>query len=212
MEEGRALVSVNLETYRTARGWSQTDLAVAAGVEKSTVSRIESGKRPNPRGSTLVKLATALDLKSTDLTGETSSMPSSIVYQGVTQVPVIRYLHASASPSWRDTGERIAIPETLAGMAKTLLAGVVTGDCMAPEVESGDWVIWDSAKRNPQDGDMVVVSHDGDVLVKRAYRDEKGAFLLVSNDGQRIRPNGAVLEGVAVSIIKKPKRRPLQAG
>ena len=104
-------MSVNLVTFRKARGWSQTDLAHAAGVEKSTVSRIESGARPNPRGGTLIKLAAALDVKSTDLTGETASMPSSIAYQGVTHVPVLRYLHASTAPSWRDTGERLPLPQ-----------------------------------------------------------------------------------------------------
>lgn len=51
---------VRLERLR--RRWSQQKLADKAGVTKTTISVIESGKRPNPSGKTLAGIADALDL------------------------------------------------------------------------------------------------------------------------------------------------------
>lgn len=83
---------------------------------------------------------------------------------------------------------------------------------MSPEVEPGDLVVWDSSRRAPQDGEMVVVSHEGELLVKRAYRDSAGQYLLAANNGQVMIPTSAMLEGVVVTINKLPRRRPLQLG
>lgn len=139
-------------------------------------------------------------------------MPQTTIFQGVAQVPLVRYVHGSFSPPYRDTGERVVIAESLAENRRSLLAGIVTGDCMAPEVEPGDIVVWDSARRDANDGEMVVVSHEGNVLVKRVYRDSVGLILLAANDGSIMMPNGAQLEGIVISIIKKPRRRPLHLG
>jgi transcriptional regulator with XRE-family HTH domain len=42
------MTSTELSAWRTARAWSVRDLAARLGVEPSTVSRWESGKRPVP--------------------------------------------------------------------------------------------------------------------------------------------------------------------
>ena len=59
-----------LREIRLRRGLSQADLSAVTGVAEFTISEIESGKRANPRPSTLRKLAQALGVEVADLYGE----------------------------------------------------------------------------------------------------------------------------------------------
>jgi transcriptional regulator with XRE-family HTH domain len=56
--------------FRTTHGWTQFDLAVAAGVQPSTVCRIETGAQ-SPTLVTAEKLARALQVKLEALIGRT---------------------------------------------------------------------------------------------------------------------------------------------
>jgi len=56
-----------LREIRLRRGFSQADLSAVTGVAEFTISQIESGKRANPRPSTLRKLAQALEVEVADL-------------------------------------------------------------------------------------------------------------------------------------------------
>lgn len=51
-----------LQSLREAAGLSQQDLAVRADLSMSLVSKMEQGKKADPRLSTLLALAGALDL------------------------------------------------------------------------------------------------------------------------------------------------------
>jgi putative transcriptional regulator len=53
---------VALKEWRRLRALSQEELARAAGIQRSTIVDIESGKR-SPRPSTLRRLAKALNIK-----------------------------------------------------------------------------------------------------------------------------------------------------
>jgi transcriptional regulator with XRE-family HTH domain len=59
-----------LRNIRLRRGLSQADLSAVTGVAEYTISEIEAGKRPNPRPSTLRKLAQGLDVEVAALYGE----------------------------------------------------------------------------------------------------------------------------------------------
>jgi len=62
-----------LREIRLRRGLSQADLSAMTGVAEFTISEIESGKRANPRPSTLRRLAQGLGVEVTDLYGELDS-------------------------------------------------------------------------------------------------------------------------------------------
>src|SRR5215211_6034165 len=62
-----------LREIRLRRGLSQADLSAMTGVADFTISEIESGKRANPRPSTLRKLAEGLGVEVTDLYGHADS-------------------------------------------------------------------------------------------------------------------------------------------
>jgi transcriptional regulator with XRE-family HTH domain len=56
----------NLKSIRTKRGMSQADLAFRAQLDQTAISRLELGLR-EPRLSTVVALANALDVRSAEL-------------------------------------------------------------------------------------------------------------------------------------------------
>lgn len=60
------MLGKRLEQLRTARGWTQAQLAERAGLTDSAISMIENDLRW-PRQDTLRKLATALECSVTDL-------------------------------------------------------------------------------------------------------------------------------------------------
>ena len=49
-----------LNTWRNRRGWTQEDLAKAAGVSRSTIKAIEAGKRRRVHPRNRVRIAQAL--------------------------------------------------------------------------------------------------------------------------------------------------------
>ena len=60
----RAAIVLPIVEARRARGWSQRELASRAGVQQPVLARLERGDT-DPRASTLLKLARALDLQLT---------------------------------------------------------------------------------------------------------------------------------------------------
>jgi transcriptional regulator with XRE-family HTH domain len=58
---------VKLREARLDRGLSQEDLHRMTGVSRDTISRMETGDRPNPHPKTLRKLAGALGVSVADI-------------------------------------------------------------------------------------------------------------------------------------------------
>jgi len=56
-----------LRTLREALGWTQGELSYHSGIQRSTISKIETGARPNIRTTTLSALAGALGVATDDL-------------------------------------------------------------------------------------------------------------------------------------------------
>ncbi|MFC4906168.1 helix-turn-helix domain-containing protein [Actinomadura gamaensis] len=62
-------IGTNLKRIRRERAMSQEGLAERAGLSRDTVAKLEQGRRQGERTTTLMKLATALDVDLTELTG-----------------------------------------------------------------------------------------------------------------------------------------------
>jgi transcriptional regulator with XRE-family HTH domain len=58
-----------IKSLRESAGLSQSELAGSAGVTKSAVGMIETGKRPYPQADTLARIARALGTTSEKLLG-----------------------------------------------------------------------------------------------------------------------------------------------
>ena len=56
------MLAENIKKYRAKRGLSQEDLARAAGITHSALSKIEAGYSQDPRVMTVRKIAIALEV------------------------------------------------------------------------------------------------------------------------------------------------------
>lgn len=65
------ILGERLRKAREERGWSIRKLEAKSGVSNSAINLIESGRRPNPRLSTVQRLAAALDVSVAYLSGQT---------------------------------------------------------------------------------------------------------------------------------------------
>lgn len=197
-----------IRSLRQRRGWSLSQLALRAEVDRSYLSKLERDTYGNPGHDTLRRIGSALGVRVEDLTGESAPSPQLVVYSGVVWVPFVeRTVHAGAE-TWREASGRTPLSEQVAKGHRRLFAAKVSGSCMEPFIVAGATVIWDPDRRDPADGEMVVVSHEGTLIVKWAYKHPGGGYVLRSNDGQELRPNGAILEGVVVKIENDPVRGP----
>lgn len=66
LEEAKAILASNVAVLRHERGWTQKELALAAGTRQPRIAEIENGAA-NPQYDTLVRIATALDVEVCDL-------------------------------------------------------------------------------------------------------------------------------------------------
>ena len=67
-EEFARAVGDRIRQFREAQGWSQEDLAVKVGADRSSICRYENG-RVIPNNFHLVRLAEALDVSTDELLG-----------------------------------------------------------------------------------------------------------------------------------------------
>lgn len=61
-------IAFNVKHYREKQGWSQTELASIAGLDRKTVNRIENGHY-TPTIDTLIKLGSAFGVTTNKLLG-----------------------------------------------------------------------------------------------------------------------------------------------
>jgi transcriptional regulator with XRE-family HTH domain len=202
-----------ITALRLRRGWSQNQLAERAGIDKGHLSKIVRGTYPNPGRTTLLKLSAALGESIEMITGDhpfPMVRPTTVI-ESVVVIPVstIR-VHADGQPEYDDTPETVStLAKNALTRASNLRAAVVTGTCMHPDVNPGDVVIFDPGALTPVDGQMVVVlTADGDTLIKWFRRDELGRPYLRARDGTMLRPNGAKIIGTVVDISRRPIRDP----
>lgn len=205
-------VGVNLGERITAlrkrRGWSQNQLAERAKMDRSHLSKLIRGQYDNPGAGTLGKIAEALGVPLSEITGE-RPMPRrrADIFEGVAMVPLMRVrVQASGEPTWDDTRESVPVSLNVAAGRPNIRAAIVTGACMTESAPGGSRVVFDP-DASPQDRQMVVVTtDDGETLVKWYRVDPLGRPFLRADDGTEIRPNGAKIEGVVLAVVRQDLR------
>lgn len=194
---------LKVERRRLEMGFStQGALAEAAGVNQSTVSRMERGVGVQPDSAEAVARALGVDLR--DLAENADDDPDLVdvwTYSGATLSGGQPFAIGQHAGSYR-----VSSPEER-GHNFQLFS--VSGECMAPRIEGGDKVVVDTTRANDwREGDTVAVRHEGALLVKRIEgRPSYPATqpILVANDGTRLIPDADTrVLGVVVEIRKKP--------
>lgn len=210
MLKGEPSVATLVRTLRESRGWSQGQLASRAGVEHSTVWRIEARKIASPGVDIMRKLSAALGVDLGEITGDRPLPRRRVeIVSGVAHVPLMRVrAQAAAAPVWDDTRESVPVPLDVAAGRPNIRAAIVSGDCMEAYAPPGERIVFDP-DMTPQDRDMVVVTtEDGSTLVKWFRIDPLGRAYLRAADGTEMRPNGAKVEGVVLWVARKAPRDP----
>lgn len=170
-----------VRSARERRGWSQVQLAERAGMNSSTLSRIESGATPNPGKETLRQIADALNVSLEQLAGNHPTplpvpLAGRISRTENLDLPVYRS-HAGrlilADPTpldhWRIRANRIYTVE-------------VIGDCLfGLNISEGDRLMVDRWKR----------THDGMVELEMSDGQFRDALV-----------HDLDVQGVVVNVIK----------
>lgn len=176
---GKLTFGENLREARQARGWTQQQLADAAGTSKGYISQLESGARPTPPGTKLQDLATALDVPVSQLMRDDSESASRTV-------PLVGYVGAGALAHYYATGSGdLDWVEAPKSAKDSTVAVEVRGDSLGPAFQS--WLVFYDDVRSPITPDLngalcVVGLPDDRILVKIIKpAGTPGIYHLISN-------------------------------
>jgi len=169
--------SQTIKEKREEKGWTQTDLAIRAGISQGSISRIENGDQTNLTEETKRKLLNTLDLHSLAIEAPTTFNKP---------IPVISWVHAGlfaeAVDSWPVGVSGIADPVySYEKVSDHAFALIVEGDSMLPRFMPGDRAIVDPALKC-DNGCACVVWVNGEVSLKLFYDRENEVILRPMND------------------------------
>ena len=185
-------IGERVRRLREAKGIARKDLAADAGMSYTGLSDLESGKA---RSTTkLHRLAALLDIRvaylengkgSPDLDDHDADWPEVMGYK----------VHASLGDG--ATPDEYAETHKLKFRAESLRKkrlrpdklGVVygRGDSMAPTIENGDAILFDTADTTPRDGQLYVISYDGELFAKRLMELD-GMWFAASDNREKHKP------------------------
>ena len=201
------MVGERLRLARRRAGMRQGDLAAALGdrYDHSVISKVERNLSALLDDG-LAKAAQALDVSTDYLLGLTDdSTPAAQLVQpgsreeapkviefpgGHGRAVAVRELQAAAG------GGALDLDETVTGFVyfrtswlrkhglnpdRCSVIGVV-GDSMEPTLRGGSAILLDQDRREPREGRVFVVQTSDGLVVKRAARDESGAWMLASDN------------------------------
>lgn len=164
---------------RLALGLTMKEVADKVGVSEATISRWESGEIANMRRGAIFSLAQALNISPNKIMGwdetpEPAALPSA----------PYRYVPASVAAGSLTTIEGltdlpfVTVPDCMLGRYarnKNILLMPVNGESMNNVIRNGAIiaVLTKTELQQIKDGDIVVVSNNGDYTVKRFFNDKE---------------------------------------
>lgn len=187
-------VGKRIKEARQRLGWSQEQLARAAGTKQANVHRIESSEVTHSRYLPAIMKALGLSESAPQLQPQL--------------VPIVGYVGAAAEVFAIDDHEKgggLDFVDVPAGvMSMSSVAVIVRGDSMLPVYRSGDTVFYDRQYKGNLDhlvGKTCVIKLlDGRTLIKDLYRTD-GTYTLISHNAPPIM--GAIEWAAPVAWIKK---------
>lgn len=168
-------MGLKIREARERRGWSQEDLAKAAGTKQQNIDRIESGEVKHSRYLSAVLRALGMDEE--DRLG---------------LVPLVGMVGAGAEVFSIDDhakGGGLEEVERPHGSTRSTVAVKVRGDSMRPAYKDGDLLYYDRQANGDLShligADCVVKLVDGRCFVKE-LRQTKGNYWLYSHNGDHL--------------------------
>ncbi len=209
-DEQHARLVANLERLMTAGRWNQAALAKEAGLSHTAVRDIFLGKSKSPRGITLAKLASVLNVD----TAEFYLSPEEAESAG--QVPALKsdvdLRHLQSAPKSTMSPETAPVYSSAQGgrgdltiyftdiieyrakpprhrRSPKLWGFYVVGDSMFPRIESGNFVWVDPDKKPNPNEEAVFVQKDkalddAPILVKRVVKSTPKMWIVMQFNPQ----------------------------
>lgn len=182
-----AKFSERLRQLRTAKGWTQSELAARVNVGSQAVSQYERGVR-RPDQDTLLALCDVFNVSADYLLGKDSVFPRLV---GLDEMKTLDTPHripvygrvAAGDPMTmvEDITDYEEITEEMLRNGSEYFALTIHGSSMAPRMQEGDVVI---VRRQPdvENGELAVVAVNGDdATCKRIRKTEDGLTLVPLN-------------------------------
>ena len=211
-------VAKMIKEQREGLGITMSQLSEKSGVCLSHIARVEKGER-FPSALVLRRLAKPLHLSEGQLLATAEYLTNPIGAFNISDLrprspqEVLAELQAIQPVAIPIYDQEVLAKEGMEGMeaiefaywaprraADRNIRGLrVNGECLAPRIEDGDIVFFDT-DIEPEDGNIVVVQMDNQLLVKR-YRKLKERTLLEDNHGL-VEENEAMIRGVVLAVEK----------
>lgn len=173
------IIAENLKRLLKERNKKATDMAKATGISTGIISGYMNAKNV-PRMGKIQQMADYLGVNTTDITNEYNPQFNIIPSNEITTVPIIGTI-ACGTPLFSEENV-IGEMEVLAKDVKggDYFALIAKGDSMKPRIENGDEVL---IRKQPvaENGDIVAVSIDGEITLKRFKQTPSGIVLIPEN-------------------------------
>ena len=137
------MISKRLQELAHDRGWTMQQVATMANLPLETVRNIYYGKTPDPKISTVMKLAKVFNLSVNCFMGECSQSPAERVLMqhyracgthGKSVIELVAKYEASAVKSDREAPDKHTIPCLVPN--SSICAGIVYDTCETKEIET----------------------------------------------------------------------------
>lgn len=207
--------SEKIKQFREAKGLTHEQFANAVGVSRGAVQQWERGitaptRKNQPAvaaymGITIAELmaetaTVALTAPSAYVSASGGRVPELIDIEGNPDYPAIRRVNIKAQAGVTGYSveymeeERLPIffrrdwYESRGYRPERMIAVRVAGDSMLPSLHDGDLIVVNTERKEPKQGITFLVSHEGEVVVKRLVRDVGIWWLTSDNQDQRRYP------------------------
>jgi phage repressor protein C with HTH and peptisase S24 domain len=183
-------------------GMNQSELARRIGVTRGAVSFWLTGATTNLVGDNLLKAAKALHVSANWLStgrGRMKLTPAKeLSLEDNPDYPAIKRVKIKISAGVTGFGieplDEDHAPivfsrswyETNGYKPEHLIAIKVSGASMEPGMFDGDWVVVNTADVNPRDGVAFALNYDGEVVIKRIFRNDGTWVAASDNQDKRI--------------------------
>jgi len=226
-EEGRKRLAIYIKDLREKRKFGLNQLAMKAGIQKTILSRIESGQILKINPFFLKQLAEALRIDYKELyimvgyLEEENTSQNLINPLGITVIELPVYGAASAGGGAINMGNVIRKESFILLQDETMPKGAfaveVSGDSMYPSLLDGDIAVVDPDCHDLNLNDEIcLVTYDGQEYIKRVSDNENFINLMSDNSNRSIYKDILILKtedtdfkchGIVIESKRKHKKR-----
>lgn len=188
-------LSRNLEALVNSRHTTYEAVATVAGISKAAISQWKSGATKNANRGALSRIADYYQITIDDLISEGHGLHAKLnggglsglsvngCESGMAPVHSLGAVHAGDfDGQWELDGEAM-LPRELLDRHPRCFALEVNGDCMDRVFTDRDHIFIDP-DMEPRDGSIVVMSVDGDAVVRRIRMGNSSALLVADSHGR----------------------------